>query len=367
MEYKCNKCNKYYKTYQTLWKHNKEFHDDKSILIQPIQNKVNNVNNNVNTVNTVNNNNNNNDNTVNNNNNNNDNTVNNNNNNKIIFCDKCNKIFTSRQAKSLHNKKYCKVSNNELDKIKEETKQNNIELDKIKEETKQKELEVILKKEEARILKLKLKLQQADKVDNITLNKLNKMLLKHNNRIKNSNINSTVNSNNTINVQNNFQLVGFGKEEITELLTNNEKKLIMNSKYGCLEKLIEIVHCGKYNQFKNVILTNMKDNYMYKYDDTKSCFVLGTKSEIMNTLVDGKLFDLDIIYNDLLEKNKIDEKTKNCIEDFVNRIHNNDEKFTDIEGKQHEDYKHYKISEIKLLLFNNQDKITNDISLLLST
>jgi hypothetical protein len=41
----------------------------------------------------------------------------------------------------------------------------------------------------------------------------------------------------------NFQLVGFGKEEITELLTNNEKKLIMNSKYDCLEKLIEIVHC----------------------------------------------------------------------------------------------------------------------------
>ena len=50
----------------------------------------------------------------------------NNNINKIISCDKCNKIFTSRQAKSLHNKKYCKVSNNELDKIKEETKQNNI-------------------------------------------------------------------------------------------------------------------------------------------------------------------------------------------------------------------------------------------------
>jgi hypothetical protein len=141
----------------------------------------------------------------------------------------------------------------------------------------------------------------------------------------------------------------------------------MNSKYGCLEKLIEIVHCGKYSQFKNVILTNMKDNYMYKYDEVKGCFVLGTKSEIMNSLVDGKLFDLDVIYNDLLEKNKIDEKTKNCIEDFVNRIHNNDEKFTDIEGKQHEDYKHYKISEIKLLLFNNQDKITNDISLLLST
>jgi hypothetical protein len=355
-EHICYVCNKHYSSYKSLWNHNKEFHSNKIIIKQLTKHNVNNVNTNVNNVNT-------NVNNVNTN-------VNNDNiitNNKVIFCDKCNKTFTSRQAKSLHNKKYCKVSNNELDKIKEETKQKEEETKQKQEETKQKELEVILKKEEARILKLKLKLQQSDKIDNITLNKLNKMLQKHNNRIKNSTVNSHNTINNIQNVQNNFQLVGFGKEEITELLTNNEKKLIMNSKYGCLEKLIEIVHCGKYSQFKNVILTNMKDNYMYKYDDTKGCFILGTKSEIMNTLVDGKLFDLDVIYNDLLEKNKIDDRTKNCIEDFVNRIHNNDEKFTDIDGKEHDNYKHYKINEIKLLLFNNQDKITNDISLLLST
>ena len=340
MEYKCNKCNKYYKTYQTLWKHNKEFHDDKSIKhhinVQNVPNNSENVPNNSqkvpnNITNTI----------------------------KQYNCKYCNNQYLNIKTRWSHEQK-CKIISNKIDDKK-------LELEIAKEANIRIKEERLLKKEETKILQLKLKLQQADKVDNITLNKLNKMLLKHNNRIKNSNINSTVNSNNTINVQNNFQLVGFGKEEITELLTNNEKKLIMNSKYGCLEKLIEIVHCGKYNQFKNVILTNMKDNYMYKYDDTKSCFVLGTKSEIMNTLVDGKLFDLDIIYNDLLEKNKIDEKTKKCIEDFVNRIHNNDEKFTDIEGKQHEDYKHYKISEIKLLLFNNQDKITNDISLLLST
>ena len=330
-KYSCKICNKDYSSHSSLCNHNKKFHQNITNNFNDVNTYVNNVNTNVNIVNT---------------------NVNNVNNiNKIISCDKCNKIFTSRQAKSLHIKKYCKILNNELEK-----------LDK---ENKQKELELLLKKEEAKILQLKLKLQKADKVDNITLNKLNKMLLKHNNRIKNSFNNNTIN--NTINVQNNFQLVGFGKEEITELLTNNEKKLIMNSKYGCLEKLIEIVHCGKYNQFKNVILTNMKDNYMYKYDEVKGCFVLGTKSEIMNSLVDGKLYDLDVIYNDLLDKNKIDEKTKNCIEDFINRIHTNDEKFTDIDGKEHDDYKHYKISEIKLLLFNNQDKITNDISLLLST
>ena len=48
-------------------------------------------------------------------------------------------------------------------------------------------------------------------------------------------------------------------------------------------------------------------------------------------------------------------------------MHNLDTKFTDSEGKSHPNYKQYKINEIKVLLYNNQDKITNDISLLLTT
>jgi len=36
-------------------------------------------------------------------------------------------------------------------------------------------------------------------------------------------------------------------------------------------------------------------------------------------------------------------------------------------SEEHNNYKQYKINEIKVLLYNNQDKITNDISLLLTT
>ena len=142
--------------------------------------------------------------------------------------------------------------------------------------------------------------------------------------------------------------------------------MIMNAKYNSLDKLIEIIHCGKYNQFKNIIITNMKDNYMYKYDDKLGHFVLSTKVDILNSLIDYRLDDLEIIYNDLLEKNKLDEKTKDIIEKFINKI-NIDSKYTDFDGKEHDNYKQYKINEIKVLLFNNQDKITNDISLLLTT
>ena len=111
----------------------------------------------------------------------------------------------------------------------------------------------------------------------------------------------------------------------------------------------------------------MKDQYMYKYDDNKGQFVLSTKTDVLNSLINYRLDDLEVIYNDLLEDNKLDEKTKDIIEKFVNKINYSDSKFTDCDGKEHETYKQYKINEIKVLLYNNQDKITNDISLLLTT
>jgi len=221
---------------------------------------------------------------------------------------------------------------------------------------------LLIKKEEATILKLKLKLQNSDKIDNITLRKLNKKLIERNNLIKNSF--NTVNNNQQI--INNFQLIGFGKEEVFETLTKKDKKLIMNAKYSCLEKMVEIVHCGKYDQFKNIIITNMKDNYMYKYDDNKGYFILSSKNEVLNSLIDYRVCDLEVIYNDLIGENKLDENTKNIIEKFINKINYSDSKYIDYEGKEHTNYKNYKINEIKILLFNNQDSITNKISLLLT-
>ena len=322
MTHICNICNKQYSSYQSLWIHNKKFHskiNPKNTTITP-KNTLIALNSTI-IVPT-----------------------------NIYNCKYCNKNFS---------RNYCVIRHEKICKQKIDT----TEIDKLKESNKQKELELQLAKEESKILQLKLKLQNSTKIDNITLKKLNRLLLERNNLIKNS----TVNSHNNIqnNIVNNFQLVGFGKEEVVELLTNKDKKLIMNSKYCSLEKLIEIVHCGSYNQFKNIIITNMKDNFMYKYDDSKGQFILSTKNDVLNSLINYRLEDLEVIYNDLLEKNKLDDITKNCIENFINKINYVDDKFTDIDGKEHDNYKQYKINEIKILLFNNQDKITNDISLLL--
>jgi len=137
------------------------------------------------------------------------------------------------------------------------------------------------------------------------------------------------------------------------------KKTILNDKYGCLKKLIQIINCCNYNQFKNIILTNINDSYMCKYDNNKGYFILLTTTEIINALIDYRICDLEVIYNEFDYLHKLDKNTKNIIETFINNIH--------CKELEHTDYKEYKISEIKILLFNNQDKINNYISLLVST
>ena len=308
-KYRCNICNKNYASMSSLCNHNKKFHINNIIPIPQIPQNSTQIPQNS--------------------------TKNN--------CKYCNKILSRNDSRLRHEKK-CKETNN-IDK-----------------ETELIRLQLQLKKEESKILQLKLKLEKSDKLDNMTVRKLNKLLTVYNNNIKNINLYNTQN-----NITNNFNLIGFGKEDVVEKLSNQEKKLIMNAKYSSLDKLINIVHCGKYNQFKNIIITNMKDNYMYKYDDKVGHFVLSTKADVLNSLIDYRLDDLEIIYNDLLEKNKLDENTKDIIEKFINKINYDQSRYTDYDGKEHDNYKQYKINEIKILLFNNQDKITNDISLLLTT
>lgn len=318
-KYICNICNKNYSSKSSLCNHNKKFHKDEYIPNVTICNQENIIQSIPDDIDTK------------------------------YLCKYCNKNYSNRQNKWKHEQK---------------CKKNHIKT----EETKQKELEVLKLKEEKEILRLKIKLANTDKVDNnITIKKLNKMLHDQHTKITNSAINSTVNSNNQIHIVNNIQLIGFGKEEFTDLLSYQQKKSILNAKSCCLEKLIEVIHCGAYNQFKNIIVTNNKDNYMYKYDDDKYQFILSTKSDVLNSLIDYRLCDLEVIYNDLLEDNKIKPETKDCIEKFINKINYSDEEFTDINGKTHENYRNYKINEIKVLLFNNSDKILKGASLLLTT
>jgi hypothetical protein len=129
--------------------------------------------------------------------------------------------------------------------------------------------------------------------------------------MNNSNLNSN-NTNTTNNIQNNtvhnhFKIEGFGKENILDVITDKEKKLILNQGCESIEKLIEIVYVGKYDQFKNILITNKRDNDIYMYDDKSGLYINNDKNLVLNKLVANRLGDIEEIYNEFDENNSISD------------------------------------------------------------
>jgi hypothetical protein len=264
---------------------------------------------------------------------------------KEYFCRHCNKEYTSRQSRWKHELN-CK------------TKQE-IEMAKIKEQNEQLLREKMEKNEE--IIKLQKKLLNSKRMDTKTFKAVNKILMERS--YHNSHNNNTINSNNIIN--NTYQIYSLGNEELLNVLTYEQKKQIMNSRFCSLEKIVEITHCGGMNQFKNIIITNLKDNFAYKYDDSKGYFVSIPKNILLDDVITHRITDIEAIYDELQSANKIDDKTKKIIQDFLDKMGNEETPFFENNTK-YENFKSYKINNIKILLYNNQDKITKDIALLVS-
>ncbi len=326
----CNVCNKKYASYQSLWKHNKEFH--KIINIKNTQLPQNNTQ--LHTNNTQ--------------------LPQNNTQIQKNKCLSCNKIFSRLDSLKRH-EKTCKII-----KDTNTIKETELQLQLTKE---QKELAKI----EMNILKLKLKIEASKKIDTKTFKSLNKALKERAFlKMQNSNINSH-NTNNIQNnniVNNNIQLVGFSKEDVLNTITNKEKNQIMANGYLCLEKFIEITNTGKYDQFKNIIITNIKDPYAYKFDDKQGFFVTCNKTEVLNELVNNRVNDIEAIYNEFDEANKINDKTKKIICNFLAQINDTQKPYVEQnENRTYENYFDFKVHKIKILLFDNQDKITKDIAL----
>ena len=271
---------------------------------------------------------------------------------KCYNCQYCDKEYNILQSRWYHEKK-CKV-----EKEKQEEENRVLEL---KNELLEKELEIMKINEmnhKNEIIKLQKKLLSSKRLDNKTFKAVNKILMDR------SNSNNITISNNVINNNNNYPILSLGNEELTNVLTMDQKKQIMNSRLGSLEKIVEITHCGELNQFKNIIITNLKDNYAYRYDDKVGYFVTVPKTDLLEDVIVNRVMDIEMIYDELKSANKIDSKTKRLIQDFLDKMANNDEPFFDNETK-YENFKSYKTNNIKILLYNNQDRITKDIALLI--
>ena len=297
IKYYCNICDKNYKSKQSLCNHNKKFHTKSQpknslrvasgcpkVSIFPDKNNDQNET------------------------------------TKLFFyCKFCDKKYSHKQSKYRHEKK-CKndlIFKNEI-------------LEKQNQELKE------MFEKEISMLKDKM------------LNMMNKNCKKHPktlqkiNRQLNNEVNNNQTNNNCIVNNNTINIIPLGKEKLTDILSKKEQTMILSKKQQSLNYLIEYVHFNdKYPQFQNIIITNLKDNIAYKYDDSMNKFIATTKDELLEILMENRIIDIEDFYN--FNSDKLSEHTNKILNKFIDKIKNNDEYFDK------------KKNDIKLILYNNSD------------
>ena len=292
----CNICNKNYKSKKSLYVHNHKYHkkitqnnsnipQNTSILPQNTSKKI----------------------------------------NKMVRCKYCNKKFNRLDNMNRH-MKICKVKNE---------KEKSIILKMEKEKNKYKD-EIKRLKE-----RLRDKMNKSCKMHYKTLQKINNQL---NNNITKNNCVETINNIHNRNIIN-FNLVGFGKEELSDVLSNKEQLKILKKKFKSLPYMIDYVHFNKdYPQYMNFIITSVNNNIAYKYDEDRKQFIAGDKEKLLNELIDNRMYDIDTFYKTHIDK--LNDKCKEVITRFLDK-YDNDKLDDSIKN------------DINLVVYNNMNKVVD--------
>jgi hypothetical protein len=281
MEYICNHCNKKYASYQSRCNHIRRYHKNER------QYDVNesDLPVNVPSIET---------------------SMLENNNDLKYSCSKCKKPFKFRQGKWAH-EKVCKENIEEEKNEIEEIKNKNIKMEK-------------------EIENLKTMLQKALKIHPKTLNKINNQL----------------NNSGTIN---NITIIQLGRENLNDVLTEKQKKSILDRQAMSINHLVDLIHVsGKYKKFKNVYITNLQSTFAYKFDEKLNKFIAVNKNELLSDIVDSRMYDIQKFYDDVYPE--LEPKKAEQIKKFIDRMGNEEDELKDI-----------KKEEIKLILYNNREKI----------
>ncbi len=257
-------------------------------------------------------------------------------------CDKCNKTFNSRQVRWSHVKK-CEVVNKtsqelEIELLKQELQEKN----KIIKEQEEKKNQVIKKEIEKFKKEILDYMNKTCKTHPKTLTKINKQLTGNYNNIAN-----TVNDNKTIN-NNTYNIIALGHEDLMEVFSKNEKLKVLKNRNTCLDFLVKYTHFNeKFPQFKNILITNTQNSLAYKYDNNENQFIAINKDELLDELINERMSDITFFYEQL--ENDLDEKTKQLIENFIDNM--DDDKFKDTKKK-----------DIKLIIYNNRNKVSKEVT-----
>ncbi len=254
-KYTCNICNKLYKSYKSMWHHKNKYHND---LTQKNSSSY----------------------------------IKNSNNTQKNSCQPQNSSESILVDAIINNKNicdYCKKEYSRLDNLKRHLKTCKSKDNIIKQNEKlQKELDEMKDSFE------KFKKQMID-----MMNQKYKMHPKTFQKM----VNSNNYSNNNITI-NNIKYVEYGKEDLYNVFSKNEKIMLLKKLGSPIENIIKYTHLNdKYPQFQNIIITNIRSNQAYAYNDELNKFILCDKNELLEELIEYRYDDLIAFfeqYKDLL-------------------------------------------------------------------
>ena len=267
---------------------------------------------------------------------------------KIYNCKYCIKTYKYKQSKWLHEQQ-CKI-------IYEQNKQEEMDKEQLTKELKDKEHEI-------QLLKLELELQHAkeiiaiqekrqpDSIDSVEHERdmHNKVIKLHNTTINTiNNLLEQISEKHGKEVLNNF-ILPLGDEGLHARLTLENKKQIMSSRKGALNKITELSNCIN-PQFSNTVLTNIKDKKMFIYCDKKRKFVKENMETVLNDLLYYRVEDLKAILQEMIKIKEISKTEVNHITDLLTNIETNDK------------YKQSKIECLQELLYSFANTIKRNIN-----
>jgi hypothetical protein len=302
--YVCEICNKSYKNRDGIWKHNKKYHgnNNSKILQKPpkIETTTPETSNTTPSILSTN--------------------LNN------LSCKYCNKTFSRIDNLNRHINFRCKAKINKDSLLNENNK-----------------LKLIIEKQSEEMKEVKSVLtdllNKNCKVHPKTLQKINKQL----------NLNGDHNTINNGTVNNTYNLIALGHENLTNVFSRKEKMAILKYRYCSLPHMVEYTHFNdKYPQFKNILITNTQNTLAYKFDNKKKQIITVDKNDLLEDIIDERMCDLSSFYDEL--ENDLDEKTKEIIEIVKEKIDSDPA------------YKELKKKDIKLIIYNNRKKVDKDLT-----
>jgi hypothetical protein len=173
-----------------------------------------------------------------------------------------------------------------------------------------------------------------------------------NNRSNNTNINNySHNNNNNTNI--NIQLVALGKENLIDVLPQNEQIEILKQRCLALESLIKHVHFNdKYPQFQNMYIKDPSRNEIYIYDESSNDFILSNRNDEINKLIENRVNDITEFYD--VNHNKLNINTKKVMAKFLEKIE------TECENINESNYIDNKRHKIRNILYNGRKQVKNN-------